>query len=392
MEQQQHQHINPELSLGHLFIYFLKLGITAFGGPAMVAYIRKMAVEQKKWLDEGTFRNGVALCQTIPGATAMQVSAYVGLRARGVAGAAASFIGFGLPAFFFMMILSALYVLTYSLPPVVSAFGGLQAIIVAIIANATVSFGRTSLKKWQDVAIVIVAAGMFWWGVNPILVILLAALLGLVLYSKQPLHITTIHPARKSHSIRSLWLILSVTAIAFFVLFLVQRRLFDLATLMFRIDLFAFGGGFASVPLMFHEVVDVRSWMDGSTFLNGIALGQVTPGPIVITATFIGYLLYGPLGGLIATVSVFLPSFLMLVGIVPYFDRFCGSPYFNKAIAGVLSSFVGLLLSVTIRFALNIPWDIPRVLLASAAFVALLSKIEILWVVLVGTVISVLVL
>jgi chromate transporter len=158
---------------------------------------------------------------------------------------------------------------------------------------------------------------------------------------------------------------------------------------MFRIDLFAFGGGFASVPLMFHEIVEVRHWIDGQTFMNGIVLGQVTPGPIVITATFVGFLLGGPIGGVIATVGIFLPSFILVVGISPYFDQLRTSPSFNKAIGGVLCSFVGLLLTVTIRFALNVHWDISHILLASAALIALLRKIDILWVVVVGTIISV---
>ena len=102
----------------------------------MVPYIGKMAVEQRKWLDEETFRDGVALCQTIPGATAMQTAAYVGFRAGGVAGAAASFIGFGLPAFLLMVGLSAFYARSQTLPPVVSVFNGLQTIVVAIVANA----------------------------------------------------------------------------------------------------------------------------------------------------------------------------------------------------------------------------------------------------------------
>ena len=97
-----------------------------------------------------------------------------------------------------------------------------------------------------------------------------------------------------------------------FVLFFVERKLFDLAAMMFRIDLFAFGGGFASVPLMFHEIVEVRSWMDGQTFFNGIALGQITPGPIVITATFVGYMRLWPARRSGGTVSVFLPSFLIV--------------------------------------------------------------------------------
>jgi len=141
--------------------------------------------------------------------------------------------------------------------------------------------------------------------------------------------------------------------------------------------------------LMYNEVVDVHHWMDGTTFLNGIALGQVTPGPIVITATFIGYLMYGPLGGIIATISIFLPSFLLVVGITPYFDRLRSSRYFNQVIQGVLCSFVGLLFTVTIRFALNVHWDIPHILLGVAAMIALLLKVDILWVVLAGILLSI---
>ncbi len=161
---------------------------------------------------------------------------------------------------------------------------------------------------------------------------------------------------------------------------------------MFRIDLFAFGGGFASVPLMFHKVVQVNNWLDSQTFMNGIVLGQITPGPIVITATFVGYLLGGPLGGGIATIGIFLPSFMLVIGISPYFDQFRSSPAFNKVISGVLCSFVGLLLSVTIRFALHVHWDLSHILLAGGALVALILKVDILWVVVIGTIISVIML
>ena len=158
---------------------------------------------------------------------------------------------------------------------------------------------------------------------------------------------------------------------------------------MFRIDLFAFGGGFASLPLMLHEVVDVRRWMDYQTFMNGIALGQITPGPIVITAAFVGYILYGPVGGAIATLGIFLPSFLMIVGMVPFYDRLSKSPNFNMAINGILCSFVGLLASVTFHFASNMQWDISHAIMTIAAFFALLFKVDILWVVLIGALISV---
>ncbi|MBI2359581.1 MAG: chromate efflux transporter [Deltaproteobacteria bacterium] len=353
----------------------------------MVPYIGKMAVEQKMWLDKGTFLSGVALCQTIPGATAMQVSAYVGLTARGLPGAAVSFVGFGFPAFLLMVVLSAVYTRTHTLPLVVSVFHGLQAAIVAMVANATVSFGKASLERWRDIILAGVAAGMFGWGINPVLVILLSGVLGIALFNRQSVAPMPA-PVLKPHSPRTLFSLLIVSAIGFALLFFINRSLFDLGALMFRIDLFAFGGGFASVPLMFHEIVEVRSWMDARTLLDGIALGQITPGPIVITATFIGYLLYGPVGAAVATLGVFLPSFLILVGVAPYFDRLRKATLFNNAIGGILCSFIGLLFTVTIRFALNVAWDIPRLLVGGAALVALLLKVETVWVVSAATLIS----
>jgi len=377
-------------SLIVLFTSFLGLGVTAFGGPAMVAYIRRMAVEKRRWLDPGSFDGGVALCQAIPGATAMQTAAYVGLHVGGVAGAAASFVGFGLPAFALMMLVSALYARTHDLPVIVSVFSGLRAIIVALVANATVSFGKTSLKRWPHVLIAALAAALFAWQASPFLVIVLAGLLAALFIPASSS--TRGFPPTRPHmprTTKTVMIIMAATALAFLALWLVQRQMFDLAATMFRIDLFAFGGGFASVPLMFHEAVDVRRWLDSSTLLNGIALGQVTPGPIVITATFIGYLLAGPGGGVAATVGVFLPSFLVLVATAPHFDRLRTMPRFNKVITGILCSFVGLLLTVSARFAQGVNWDWRHLLLAAAAVIALRLKVNVLWIVLIGTGLSI---
>ena len=380
----------PQPSLTQLLFSFLRLGLTAFGGPSMVAYIRRMAVDQKAWLDLETFNHGVALCQMIPGATAMQTAAYVGLKTRGVTGALVSFIGFGLPAFLIMMAFAALYLNSYNIPVVVSAFDGLQAIIVAIIATATISFGRSFLKNWRTFAIAGIAAVLFGLEVNPILVIFLAAVLGFLILKPELPDLADPFSLTKTRSHKKpLLIILSISAIGFLLLFILNRTLFELAILMFRIDLFAFGGGFASIPLMYHEIVEVRQWMDSQTLMNGIALGQVTPGPIVITATFIGYLLQGWVGAVVATIGIFLASFILVVAIAPYFDRLRALPAFKKIIAGVLASFVGLLLTVTIRFALNVQWDLSHLLLGAGALAALLLKVDIFWVVVVGTMISV---
>ncbi len=313
-----------------LFTSFLRLGMSAFGGPAMIAYIRRMAVERKGWLDEETFRAGVALCQFIPGASAMQMAAYVGLKARGVAGAATCFIAFGLPAFLMIVILSALYQRTHELPITASLFSGLEAIIVAIVAYAAFIFARNYFSRWRDLAVAVTAAALLILGFSPFLVILVAAFAGLIIYRDlQPKENAKENGSQESAP-RSketpktsvpLVLISSAAVLGFVLLYIFQQDLFSLAASMFWVDLFAFGGGFASLPLMLNEVVAVRSWMDYQTFMNGIALGQITPGPIVITATFVGYMVQGVEGSIVATLGIFLPSFLILIGTVPYYDQ-----------------------------------------------------------------------
>lgn len=375
-------------ALARLFSSFLRLGLTSFGGPAMIAYIRKKAVDQMGWLDDKAFRSGVALCQVIPGATAMQMAGYVGLRARGVAGAAITYIGFGLPAFVIMMLLSALYQQTHSLPVAASLFGGLSAIIVAIVANAALSFAKSYLQSWQDLVVAALAAGMLVLGISPFMVIILAAILGLALSREELPAQGQAYPESGPRTIHHLLIISAATAIGFVLLYSLDRSLFDLAAAMFRIDLFAFGGGLASLPLMLNEVVHVRSWMDYQTFMNAIALGQVTPGPIVITAAFVGYMVQGPVGGVVATLAIFLPSFLMLIGTAPFYDRLSRSARFNRAVHGILCSFVGLLASVAYHFAANMPGDPVHAIMAASAFIALYSGIDILWVILLGALVS----
>ena len=261
---------------------------------------------------------------------------------------------------------------------------------MAIVAYASFTFGKTWLKDWKGVLVALAAAVMFGFGVHPIGVILVACLFGLGFYHRQTFPAAAASDRRDSYSLKPLAWILLIAVLAFLLLYLFQRKFFDLAFLMTKVDLFAFGGGFSSVPLMFNEVVHVRAWMDSLTFLDGIALGQITPGPIVITATFIGYMQYGLMGGIIATVTIFLPSFLIIAGIVPYYDQLRSSPWFNRALRGILFSFVGLLLSVTIRFGINVPWDTIRILLAGGTFAALFFNVKLIYPVAAGIAVSLL--
>ena len=371
-----------------LFGAFFRLGLTAFGGPAVIPYLRTVAVEKHRWLSREAFGEGVALCQTIPGATAMQTAAWIGLRARGVSGAACCYAGFGLPAFLLMWGLSFAYERAHALPVAVSVFSGLQAVIVAVTANAGVMFFNSSVKNGKDGFIVLFAAGLFGISANPLLILAAAALFGSLLNGRTAETERDACPEPVRNVVVPLFVLLGVAALVAGMLYGLREDLFRLAALMAKVDLMAFGGGYASVPLMFHEVVEVRSWMNAATFMDGIALGQFTPGPIVITATFAGYLTQGFPGACVATAAVFFPSFFILIAAAPLCDRMRALAYFDSAVRGVCCSLAGLLLIVTLRFAAQVHRDSPHVLLAAAALAALRFKIDILWVVLGGAAVS----
>ena len=382
--------MSSNTGLKDLFLAFLRLGMTAFGGPVMVAYIRQIAVNRRQWLDESEFRNGVALCQSLPGATAMQVAAYVGLRSNGITGALASYVGFGLPAFIIMLVLSVLYTNYKSLPTAVSLFNGLQVIVVAVIVNAVYSFSRGMIKSTMNIAFALASAALFWIGISPFIVIIIAAVAGIVfVQGTAPAASEKMDESKTKKAYGRQVLILFLLLIACLaVLYFTDDRLFDLTTIMMQIDLFAFGGGFASVPLMLQKIVNVKAWMGYRTFMDGIALGQITPGPIVITATFVGYLRDGLSGALIATLAVFTPSFLILICVVPFFDRVKSTRYFARVTDGILASFLGLILYVAVRFSIAVSWDALKLLLGIAALAALIRKVDIFYVVAIGSIFS----
>ena len=376
---------------GKLFFAFLKLGLTAFGGPAMVAYIRELAVTRNNWLSEESFKQGVGICQVIPGATAMQVAAYVGLRSGGPFGAIMAYVGFGLPAFLLMVVLAALYQSAHDQSTVISIFQGLQVIVVALVANATLNFGQGTIKKWKDIVLGLGVTAFLVMHGNPVVAILTTFLVGLVVYrGKQALPVKPSSPSSVfalSHLKTPLFLTLALfTGMVF--LYFSHSQLFNLSLVMVKVDFLAFGGGYGSIPLMFNEVVGIRHWLDGKTFMDGIALGQVTPGPIVITATFVGYLVAFLPGAFIGTISIFTPSLIMLTAAVPYFDRIQNNSLFQRGMQGILVSFVGLLLSVTIRFILTVHWGAPQVVFVILALLALRMKVDVLWVVFAGALLS----
>lgn len=378
---------SPPPGLADIFLRFLRLGMTAFGGPAMVPYIRAMAVG-RGWLDEDDFRLGMAVCQSVPGATAMQVSAFVGLRVRGVPGGLAAYVGFGLPAFALITVLSALYAASRDAGPVLSAFAGLRVIVCALMAHAALDFARRYLATGTDTALALAAGLVFGLRGNPILAIAGVCLAGVFLYRGE----ADVPPPAKGRS-RGSWgrnmaWLLGGTAAFTALVALVRPDLLELCLVMMKVDLFAFGGGYVSLPLMLHEVAEARNWLDPATFMDGIALGQITPGPIVITSAFVGWMLAGLAGALVGAVSAFTPSLLILAGVLPFFDRMRRWWAFQRALKASLASLVGLMAAMAGRFLEAAQWSPAAVVVAVAAFIALRRGVDVLWVVLAGAALS----
>ncbi|MGE5608314.1 MAG: chromate efflux transporter [Bacillota bacterium] len=382
-------------SVGQVFALFLKLGATAFGGLAMVTYIRDQTVRRRQWLSEQSFQDGVVLCQSLPGATVMQVAAYVGLRTRGILGALAAYVGFALPAFVLMVVLSHFYGQGQNVQQVVAAFRGLQVIVITLMANAAVTFARGSIRSWADGILAVGVAALMGFGVPPLIAIGVAAALGLLVCRRSiPLapESTSIRGDDSRRALGHAIGLVALIAAGLLLLAFLSGRLFSLATLMLKVDTLAFGGAFASMPLMLHEVVDLRKWMDAKTFMDGIALGQVTPGPILITATFIGYQVAGLIGAIVGTIAIFSPSFIYIILLTPHFDRLQRSRSFRAAVQGASLAFVGILLVTSIRLGTSVSWNLRAAVLAGAAFAVLQLGADFLWVVVVGTVAGVLLL
>ena len=407
-------------TLGGLFLSFLKIGTVGFGGGlAVIAQVRTLAVQQRRWLTEQDFASGFALAQTLPGTSAGNIATYVGLRIRGWRGATVSIAGFILPSMLMMIVLAILYRHLRYLPDTDRLFHGLNAAVVALIIVTAWRMGRNTLgKPWQWLLAVFSCIVVAFFSATVIEVVLTAGLIGIFIdsYAEKQLRklgqlrgvasrrkrisarvtlqrrrrrfrathfvggyltramaeervrqatirapteatgdeepTTTTAPVEENPTqpppdagkkFKSLAVFgVSMPILAKFALLL------TLSTLFLRIGTVTFGGGFVMIPLIEAEVVDSHHWLTHQEFVDATALGQVTPGPVLITATFIGYRVAGTLGALIATISIFLPSFLMTVVAGSSLGRFHTNKIVQSFLKGVTPAVVGLLVAAGI--------------------------------------------
>jgi chromate transporter len=385
------------ISLALLFTRFLKLGATAYGGPAIAQQMKKAVVKEWGWLKEPEFMQGLALCQLIPGATFVQLSTYVGYRLRGIWGAFTCAIAFVLPAFFLLLFLSALYFGLGNLWFIQALFKGLGAIVMAIVLNALINFGKPIFKDWKGILIAAFSFLGFLFRLSTVLVFILAAAAALLLRlsagkpTPGPSPSGPISPPQGRGDSPFLLALAALIIFIFAVCYFMNRELFSLALTLSKTGALAFGGGFTIIPLIQYEVVDKFQWVNTKEFLDGIAMGQVTPGPIMITATFLGYKLSGLWGALMATLAIFSPAFFIVTLLIPRYDRVRGNTAVRTMEQGILASFIGMLGLVLYNFGRTTFVDIPTIIFAAAAFIALLRKIDLAYILLTGAILSLLV-
>lgn len=325
-----------------------KLGLTSFGGPtAHLGYFKNEYVDKRKWLDDKAYADIIALCQFLPGPASSQVGIAIGMLRGGMMGGLLSWLGFTLPS----VLILALFAFLYQSMDLTDAgwIHGLKLVAVAVVLHAVIGMGKTLTPDKPRVTIAIatmIVTVLFPSAVGQILMLVVAGLLGFLLYRKQAVLPTAELPI----SIRKRT---GAIALALFFLLLfglpVLRSIFQhgyiaLFDTFYRAGSLVFGGGHVVLPLLEREVVP-NGWISAEQFLAGYGVAQAVPGPLFTFASYIGGMIAGVGGVVVATVAIFLPSFLLIIGSLPFFDEIRKQPKLQAAFTGINAAVVGLLLA-----------------------------------------------
>lgn len=393
--QKRLKRLSQTATLGGIFLSFLYIGLTGFGGGlAVIAQIRMMAVRKRRWFTEHEFAEAFALAQSLPGTNAGNAVTYIGWRLRGLGGAVVAMCGFILPSMLMMILLAIGYRHLRQLPDMDRLFHGLNSAVVALIIVTAWRMGQNTLTKpWQWYVSVFSCLAVVLFSATIIEVVLAAGLIGIYIdsfaerrwqrwrrirrlaarrrermaelerknfvggYLTRAMAEERVRRAALEHekeaekedvseapsrgqSLRSVAFISAAMPILAKV-----GLLATLSMIFLRIGTVTFGGGFVMVPLIESEVVHEHGWLTHQEFADATALGQLTPGPVLITATFIGYRVAGTLGALFATICVFLPAFIMTIAAGSYLRRFRANRQVQAFLRGVTPAVVGLLVA-----------------------------------------------
>ncbi|HTB73146.1 MAG TPA: chromate efflux transporter [Polyangiaceae bacterium] len=358
--------------LKELALAFLRLGTTAFGGPtAHIAMMEEEFVRRRQWLTPDEFLDLVGLAGLVPGPSSTEVAILVGYRRAGWRGLLLAGTCFILPAAIIVTSLAWMYVHLGRLPAAGGVLMGIKPVIVAVVAQALVAFGRTAIKTKGLLAIGLLAAGADLLDAPPLGILVAAGVLSLLR-----------RVAQRSEAPRML---LGPVALAAPAMLASPPGLAKLFFVFLKIGAVVFGSGYVLLAFLRADLVEHPHWLDESQLIDAVAVGQFTPGPVFTTATFIGYLLAGIPGAAVATAGVFLPSFVLVALSGPFIPRIRRSPAASAVLEGVVVASFALMAVVAVRLARAAVVDVPTLFEAVVSALVLFRwRVNSAWLVLAG--------
>jgi chromate transporter len=378
-------------TLKEIILYFLKLGFTGFGGPvALIGYMHRDLVEKKKWISEDEYKEGLALAQLAPGPLAAQLGIYLGYVHYGILGATLCGLAFVLPSFIIVVLIGILYKLYGGIPWMQSMFYGVGASVVGIIALSSYKLTMKSVSKLQISEIK--KAGFLW-------IIFLTTSIATIITKKEEVLLFIVagvgymlfkFPLKKMN-MTSLYSLPFLTNLGFWDF--EWSKLTQIAWFFTKAGAFVFGSGLAIVPFLHSGVVEEYGWLTEKEFLDAVAVAMITPGPVVITVGFIGYLVGGFPGACVAALATFIPCYLLTIIPAPYFKQIAKNLHVKAFVDGITAAVVGALVGAVVIIASKSITDIPTAIIALSTMIALIyiKKIQEPYIILIAAFIGVII-
>ncbi|MBV9456663.1 MAG: chromate efflux transporter [Bradyrhizobium sp.] len=325
--------------IGELVRYFLRLGFLGFGGPvALVGQMERELVDGKKWLSKDQMREAIAICQSLPGPLAIQVGIYVAWLRGGFWGAWAGGWAFILPNFAIVAALGALYVYLGDLQPVTGIFYGVSPAVIALILHSCYRLAKLGMEDYLQWAIAAACLGItVALQAEVALLFIGAGMIGILYYGSIFKGAPTVLPV-----------VVVPAAAAPLAPVATSSTLGKLLLFFLKAGSLTFGSGLVIVPFLEQGLVQQYGWLDERQFLIAVAIGMISPGPVVITATFVGYLVAGFWGSLVSTVGIFLPSFILVLVAAPILARHRQNPNVQGFVKGAYAAAIGTILGACV--------------------------------------------
>jgi chromate transporter len=365
------------LEVGRLF---LRLGLTSFGGPAAhTAVMHDEVVTRRRWLSDAEFLDLVAATNLLPGPNSTEMAIHLGRRRAGWPGFVAAGVGFILPATLIVLALSIIYVRIGTTPQAGWLMYGVKPVVIAILVQAMVKLGQKAMRSALSLVVGLAALGAYFAGVNGVLILLVAGALSMLVAN-----------GRRLSAGPPVSLIPWLTTLAPWAAAAVPFSLPLMFLTFLKIGAVLYGSGYVLFAFLNADFVDRLGWITQQQLVDAIAIGQVTPGPLFTSATFIGYLLAGTPGALLATLGMFLPSFVLVALAGPLIPRLQASPWTRPFLDGVVAASLGLMAAVTLDLGRAALIDPATILTAAAAlFLLLRFRVSSSWLIVGGALVGV---